>query len=118
MRQLLNIQEDMRGCQKEYNIFKDKNLIIMQYTNLKDNQGKEIFEGDIVTDINSDAKNSWGIVTMNPSEWVDDFIKGDGEAFCYKGFMELIYRNRIKAIGNIYQNKGLLNEYFERRERE
>ena len=68
----------------------------------------EIYENDIVKDTESDAANSWGIITLDPNKWGGEpFITGNPDAFCYKGFLELLARGRIQVIGNTCQNPDL-----------
>ena len=89
--------------------FSDK-LIIMQYTGLKDKNGKEIYEGDIVQ-----FKENY---TNNPADFTIGVITYDEE---YAGFT--IKSNQYQygigedtesfdiysqVIGNIYENPELL----------
>jgi uncharacterized phage protein (TIGR01671 family) len=69
-----------------------------QYTGLKDKNGKEIYEGDILTSINSN-----NIVVY----W--DEIHGRWIGHDKKHFNEdLYYYNCGEIIGNIYENPELL----------
>lgn len=90
-----------------------------QYLGYPDCNGKEIYDGDIVEDVRCEARNSWGIVAIDPNEWTaGEFIKGNSGAFEYKGFLELLARNRIQIIGNVYENPDRvedLKEYFPKR---
>ena len=77
----------------------------MQFTGLKDKQGKEIYEGDIL----SSETSSRGRV-KNPyyvAEWGNAGWKAKG----YNGELEvrpnLDFRNDLEIIGNIYENPDL-----------
>jgi hypothetical protein len=71
----------------------DPQYEIMQYTGLKDKNGKEIYEGDIVD------FGQGGVV-------VDDPILGD---FVYIEHHECGRVGEGEVIGNIYENPELLN---------
>lgn len=80
----------------------DSDCILMQYTGLKDWEGKEIYEGDIF---------KWGCqigsVYQNNNSWV--FAKTANPE--YPSMALTISRTKEgKIIGNIYENPELLNE--------
>lgn len=97
--------------ENKYKQLKDNTDIIMQYTGLKDNNGKDIYEGDILYDIAIDAKcrvvfgcystmrDGWGIEELSPKFcvlWSDD-----------SGYSPI--QEKMEIIGNIYENPELLN---------
>ena len=82
-------------------------FILMQSTGLKDKNGKEIYEGDIVrfalTDGFNYVTNEDGVVTYKL-----------GAFYVVNGLAEYlisdINTNKFEVIGNIYQNPELLGE--------
>ena len=102
----------------------DNNMILMQFTGLKDKNGKEIYEGDVVIlrchvsagyyedryDIDMDFTGgvvilpSMGACIKNPI-WVDNMDDRHGKNQGYKN----IRGYRSEVIGNIYENPELIS---------
>ena len=83
---------------------------LMQSAGLKDKNGKEIFEGDII-------KYKAGWKTFTEEVAYDKIFAGfgvmDADADIIFSFGELadgIYLNSLEVVGNIYENKELLEE--------
>lgn len=99
----------------EYNDITDK-VEIMQYTGLHDENGKEIYEGDIIEfsyDMfvgNFDTFVAKGKVVFEEGAFYVEAFENErtteGEAY----LLYSINLDTIEVIGNIYENKELLNE--------
>ncbi|MCW1021089.1 YopX family protein [Streptococcus anginosus] len=90
----------------EMNVHQDE-VTLMQSTGLKDKNGKEIFEGDVV------VMDGWRrqVVTFGTQEVEEDF----GSVRIYRGFNLYLgggYPNAVmstfEVVGNIYENPELV----------
>lgn len=82
----------------------EKRFEIMQYTGLKDKNGTEIYEGDIVQ--GGIMRATGGIEIYNSSTTVH-FKSG---MFKCGGVSLNSYSNKVEVIGNIYENPELLGD--------
>lgn len=88
-----------------YEIFGENNDDIMQYTGIKDKNGKPIFEGDIIKYKNSITSIQWtgcgfnGVYHNSDGSWDDEWEYA------------LSYRDSgyIEVLGNLFENPNLIN---------
>ena len=81
---------------------KSKRFIPMQSTGVKDKNGKEIFDGDIVKSELED-----GEFTYDSISWSDKFLGWENNGI---GLHELMETVDFAVVGNIYENPELLKE--------
>ena len=72
----------------------------MQFTGLKDKNGKEVFEGDVVKTATGEiAQVSW-----------DDFFVGFTLKTISKWNPKSVWNDQVEIIGNVYENPELIEK--------
>lgn len=105
----------------------DRNrMVLMQFTGMKDREGNDIFEGDIVkyndgkhmhfdTGIYEIRSNGVGMFLYSEEDDYDSYdwcknFKIELTEFTYEGGNVRGANKRFRVIGNIYENHNLLDE--------
>lgn len=110
---LKTMQKDAHLYHEFIRYLSDDRYIKRQYTGLKDKKGKEIYDGDIVkyTTINSALVNEECIAYIDWCTWSFALFKKYKGERNYFTILDKICSNKIEVIGNIYQDKHLINNY-------
>ena len=93
----------------DYDCFSLDDVVLMQSTGLKDKNGKEIFEGDIIT-------NGQNVMCMKKHNTLGFYIEEKGKVEFIADCADLVefeadvkeIEDFIEIIGNIYENPELL----------
>jgi uncharacterized phage protein (TIGR01671 family) len=94
---------DSNNQKEGISVFEDIDAVLMQFTGLKDKNGKEIYEGDIVKGTGFDEGVEY-------KDLVGEVYQAQTGAWCVRcrHTMSLFDLPEPEVIGNIYENPELL----------
>ena len=107
------VKEGFKGIMVPYDYIIESSYLIdglkgkyplMQFTGLKDKNNKEIYEGDIIIK----GKGKYYFIQYSDGGFHAEYVNNQG--IQGHGFHISLCVNEFEVIGNIYENKNLLNK--------
>ena len=87
-------------------LIKESPYVVQQYTGLKDKNGKEIYEGDILTYYNKYSDKIYTQIVKWDQMWAGFGLFEKDNKWCKES--DWVKIANIEIIGNIYENPELL----------
>lgn len=87
---------------------KSDDCVLMQSTGLRDKNGKEIFEGDIVKVTDDDERTNFPDGGIGTICGLDEIFMWYIDGQVHNGLFDISQEHYIDVIGNIYENQELL----------
>lgn len=87
---------------------KSDDCVLMQSTGLRDKNGKEIFEGDIVKVTDDDERTNFPDGGIGTICGLDEIFMWYIDGQVHNGLFDISQEYYIDVIGNIYENQELL----------
>lgn len=96
----------LNGCMSLRGAWVTGSFHLMQYTGLKDKNGREIYDGDVID--SGGKRGSDGSAILYAVKWNDEAMGFDLQqlgAYCMTGGVDA---RKVLVIGNIYENPELI----------
>jgi uncharacterized phage protein (TIGR01671 family) len=115
----INFVDCLISISKIYNnnLFSFDEVIIEQFTGLFDNNGKEIYEGDIVKEVgfeDTECIKRFGFGRVHSIAWDNHYLQwcclNKGDIDDKRDLQFVSYKYELEVIGNIHENPELLDK--------